>query len=516
MLLLSFLIPLIMGVVSFVLPRRFPFRYWLLLGGMANLLSNIAIGLGWPKSADSWFEGYIALDSWGLLFLLISSIVFFFVSIYGLAYLRPHAKIETPTGKNNESVTHSRRGHQGDVLINNDHRKSTSQGIFTGCLFLLLFVMTVITSCQHLGLLWVFLDATTFASAPLIYYHRHHRSLEATWKYVIICSVGIVLALVGVFLLSAAKPESEHGKISMTLTDLRQHAQELDPSFLKVAIVFFLVGYGTKMGLAPMHTWLPDAHSEAPSMVSALFSGALLNMAFLALIRTHQIAIAANQIEFSQNLFMIFGLFSLVVALLFIIQQKDFKRLLAYSSIEHMGILALGIASSSTFATGFHALNHSLTKVSLFICAGMILTQYRYKLIFMVRGLLHNQPILGLSWFLGFLVITGVPGSGVFVGKWLIISSLFAQGFYLIGSVVLVILSLLFIGMGYLYLQMLLQPDLKEKALFKSLEDKNPNADWQNHSLMYYLPLVILSLVFVMGFYLPESIKAFFLNLSEI
>ncbi len=212
-------------------------------------------------------------------------------------------------------------------------------------------------------------ETTTLASAPLIYFHRHQRSLEATWKYLMICSVGIALALMGNILLSISMVGSDTRGGTMLLADLLAAAPGMQPFWLKAAFIFLLVGYGTKMGLAPMHNWLPDAHSESPSLVSALLSGALLNCAFLGILRAHQICTAAGIADFSSDLLVFFGLLSMVMAAIFIVGQGDYKRLLAYSSVEHMGILALGvgIGGGAAFGAMFHAVNHSLTKAGLFL-----------------------------------------------------------------------------------------------------------------------------------------------------
>src|SRR5439155_12404295 len=174
------------------------------------------------------------------------------------------------------------------------------------------------------GLLWIAVEATTLASAPLIYFHRHHRSLEATWKYLLICSVGIGLALLGNFFLAVAASGASGAGGSLSIGALREHAAQLHMPWLKGAFLFLLVGYGTKMGLAPLHTWLPDAHSEAPSVVSALLSGALLNCALLGIVRVQQVCAAAGQAAFGQGLLVGFGLLSMAVAAVFILGQADY------------------------------------------------------------------------------------------------------------------------------------------------------------------------------------------------
>jgi hydrogenase-4 component F len=185
--------------------------------------------------------------------------------------------------------------------------------------------MSLVTVSQHFGLMWVAVEATTLLSAPLIHYHRHRRSLEATWKYLLICSVGIAVALLGTYFLSAA---ASSGSAAVPLFFRRLAAARLNAQWLKAAFILLLVGYGTKMGLAPLHTWLPDAHSEAPSPVSALLSGALLNCAFLAILRIHGVCAAAGLGDFSRQLLLILGLASMAVAAAFILGQTDYKRLL--------------------------------------------------------------------------------------------------------------------------------------------------------------------------------------------
>ena len=224
------------------------------------------------------------------MFLTLTSLLFLASSFYAVAYLR---------GERDQP----RADFEEGFLFSNAREAS-----FTGCLLLFLAAMTLVTLSQHLGLLWVAVEATTLASAPLIYFHRHHRSLEATWKYLLICSVGIALALLGIFFLAVAASSPGTVRVSLVLNDLLLAAPHLNPLWLKAAFVLMLVGYGTKMGLAPFHTWLPDAHSEAPSVASALLSGALLNCAFLGILRIHQVCVASGLADFSERLLLVLGL----------------------------------------------------------------------------------------------------------------------------------------------------------------------------------------------------------------
>ena len=202
--------------------------------------------------------------------------------------------------------------------------------------------MTLVTLSHHLGLMWVAMEATTLASAPLLYFNHNARSLEATWKYLLIGSVGIALALFGSFFLAYASLKA--GLESTLLFDqLVKDAPHLSPPWLHAAFVLLFVGYGTKMGLAPMHTWKPDAYGEAPGMVGTLLAGGVTSCAFLAILRVYQICRAGADAEFAREIMIFMGLLSMAVAAVFMVRQRDFKRMLAYSSVEHMGILVLGV-----------------------------------------------------------------------------------------------------------------------------------------------------------------------------
>ena len=334
------------------------------------------------------------------------------------------------------------------------------EAVFAGCLLLFLATMTLVSVSRHLGLMWVGVEATTLASAPLIYFHRHHRSLEATWKYLLICSVGIALALLGNFFVAVAARSAGGPMIHLTIDDLVAHAGSLNPLWLKAAFLFFLVGYGTKMGLAPLHTWLPDAHSEAPSVVSALLSGALLNCAFLTILRAHSLLSAAGLAGFSSDLLVLFGLISMAVAAVFILGQADFKRMLAYSSVEHMGILSLGIGIGgvATFGAMLHAVNHSLTKAMLFLAAGNILALYRTKSTIRVRGVLRTLPATGVLWLAGFLAIVGSPPFGPFLSELTILKGVLDAGRPLVAVAYLSALAIVFVGMATIFLRMAYGP----------------------------------------------------------
>ena len=449
-------LPLLAGLASFII-KGDPARRRLLLAAAAGHLAltaalfaarlNPALGIPWA-AAGEWF----GFDELGLLFLGVTSVLFLGASVYSVRYL---------------ALEKRDPGEDADdgFIFNN-----APEAVFTGCLLLFLSAMTAVTASRHLGILWAAVEATTLLSAPLIYFHRHKRSLEATWKYLLICSVGIALALMGNLFLGAAGLRTGFG---LNLDALLGGAAQLDRPLLKAAFLFLFVGYGTKMGLAPFHTWLPDAHSEAPAVVSALLSGALLNCAFLGILRAVQICAGAGLADFSGGILVLFGLLSLITAGLFILGQRDYKRMLAYSSIEHMGILALGagLGGRAVYGALLGAVGHSLAKAGLFFTSGLILAAYRTKRISDVKGLLGRAPRTAALWLAGFFLITGTPPSGIFLGKFLILKEAGASGKYLVAGVYLLFLGIVFAGMARIFINMAFGahvPGPDEKPFYES------------------------------------------------
>jgi hydrogenase-4 component F len=431
------LVPLGAGLAAFAVRPNLPRRV-LLVAAAATHTGLVAWAWADPAALHST-HGWIGLDAAALVFLTAISVLFLASAVYAVGYLA------------RESRSPQQHVDEEQPFAN------YSEAVFVGCLLLFLATMTLVAVSRHLGLIWVAVEATTLASAPLIYFHRHPRSLEATWKYLVICSVGIALALLGNFFLAVAARAHGGTPVPLVLEGLMAQARQLDPAWLRAAFLFFLVGYGTKMGLAPLHTWLPDAHSEAPSVVSALLSGALLNCAFLAIFRVHALLVAAGLGSFSRELLVLFGLFSMLVAALFILGQADYKRMLAYSSVEHMGILALGVGLGglATYGALLHAVNHSLTKGMLFLAAGNLLACYRTKSTAATRGVFTRLPITGLLWLAGFLAITGSPPFGPFLSELTVLKGILDAGSTALAVGYLAALALAFIGMATIVLEML-------------------------------------------------------------
>jgi hydrogenase-4 component F len=298
---------------------------------------------------------------------------------------------------------------------------------------LFLFAMITATLANSLGVLWVAVEGTTLATTFLIAFFRKREGLEAGWKYLILCSVGIALALFGT-VLTYYSSVRVLGDVSTALnvTKLLEIADHLDAHVLKLAFIFILVGYGTKVGLVPMHTWLPEAYSEAPAPVTAMLAGVLETVAVYAILRSKIIVDRALPTEFAGNLLMLFGLVSFGVAALFILIQRDYKRLFAYSSIEHMGLAITGFGVGGTTGTLgglLHLLNHALAKSLAFFAAGNIQRRFNTREINDVRGLAKVQPLTTIAILIAGLTLVGMPPFSMFVSEVLIVSALATQHF---------------------------------------------------------------------------------------
>ena len=348
--------------------------------------------------------------------------------------------------------------------------------MFAALLPVFLCTMTLTALARDFGMLWIAVEATTLASAPLINFHRSQSSLEAMWKYLLLCSLGIGLALFGTMLLSA----SLAGDASLEFKGMTVVA----PQWYKAAFVFCFAGYGLKAGLAPFHSWLPDAHSEAPAPVSGLLSGSLLNCAMLGLWRIRAAA-PADLTGFCDSFFLFFGFASLAVAAVFIIRQKDFKRMLAYSSVEHMGLIALLTGFSCETTAIFHMAAHSLTKMMMFLTAGNLLLGFGTRRIEKVCGAFGRLPKNGKIWMIGALMICGMPPSPLFFTELMLVKS----AGLLMGGLILLFLFLLFCAMMEIVCGM---------CMGKSPESPLPEIDRAAEKLTV-IPAVILDLLLAAG-----------------
>jgi hydrogenase-4 component F len=326
------------------------------------------------------------------------------------------------------------------------------EGRFYALLLWFVASLVAVPIVDNLGLMWVAIEATTVVSALLVGITRRPEAIEAAWKYLILGTVGVGFALLGTLLAYAS---SVHvlgdSSDAMNWTRLMSIAPSLNPGLLRVSFVFALAGYGTKIGLVPFHTWLPDAHSQAPSPVSALLSGVSISTALYALIRFHLVAAAGLGPGFSSTLLIAFGLLSLAVALPFLVRQEDVKRLLAYSSIEHMGLLTLGVGFGGPVAllgVILHIGLHSVTKATLFLSAGELVQQYGSRRLSRIRGTLASAPVAGGAFGAGIVLLGGLPPSGIFATEFAIVVGGALSGYVVAAGVAAVLLALSFVALA--------------------------------------------------------------------
>ena len=304
--------------------------------------------------------------------------------------------------------------------------------LFHGMYQLFMATMLVALTTNNMGLLWVAMEAATLSTVLLVTLYRTPASLEAGWKYFILCGVGIAQALFGTILLYFAAEQvlGASGVSALLWTHLNAVKGQLEPAVLSLAFVFLLVGYGTKVGLAPLHNWLPDAHAEGPTPISAVLSGLLLNVAMYAVVRCKVLVEGSLRSNLPSHMLMGFGLLSVVLAALFLWRQRDIKRLFAYSSIEHMGIIAFAFGMGgpvATFAALLHMTVHSLTKSAIFFSAGHAAQKAGSQLIERIRGLIDTNPTVGWGLMLSSLAILGLPPFGVFASEFLILTTAMKQ-----------------------------------------------------------------------------------------
>lgn len=324
--------------------------------------------------------------------------------------------------------------------------REQDQARYYGLLMGFMATMLTVPVANNLGIMWVAIEATTVVSVLLVSIYRTGPALEAAWKYLVLGSVGIALALFGTMMTYYASTSivGESGN-ALNWTVLARSGGALEPDVMRLAFVFVLVGYGTKAGLAPMHTWLPDAHSQAPSPVSGLLSGVLLNCAVYAIVRFRVLTVASVGGNYADSLLIAFGLFSVALAVPFLVVQHDIKRMLAYHSVEHMGIivLALGIGGHlALYAAMLHLVAHSLTKSSLFFASGSVVQAFRTRSMHRMRGLLRVAPIAGAGLVVGAVALAGLPPFAMFTSEYGLVAGSFADDRAVIGVVGILLVAL--------------------------------------------------------------------------
>ncbi len=367
-------------------------------------------------------SGVLRIDDLGLVFLLLLVVLTLAVAIYTVGWLKQA------------------------VAVGNMKAESLRSYFALVHAFVATMVVTVLA--DNLGVLWIAMEGTTITSAVLIGYHGHQHGLEAAWKYIIVTTIGISFGLFGTVLVYAAA--AAQGASSMSWSAIMQIAPTLDAGIIRVGFIFVLVGYGTKAGLAPMHLWLPDAHSQAPTPVSALLSGVLIKCALLGIIRFQTIAAAACGPAFPSTVLLLFGVVSVVVATPFILAQHDIKRLLGYHSVEHVGIVTLGLGFGGpigTYGALLHVVNHGITKALAFFGAGTAIARYGSRDMRVIHGLLRVAPIGGVLLMLAALSLAGVPPFSIFVSELMVLRAGIGHGHWVAIAIFLAMVVIIFAGL---------------------------------------------------------------------
>ena len=470
--LLSVMVPTVTGLLAMAINHARLRELIHLLGSIVT--SVIGLDLAWKVVANGpmiSLHQFFYVDALSAVILIIIAIVSLTTSLHSIGYIRHEQQ---------EGQLNSRQTRQYYMLYH-----------------LFIATMILVAVVNNMGLLWVSIEATTVVSAFLIAIYRKGEALEATWKYLMICSAGIAFALLGVIILYASSIE-KHGASNQVLnwTILSNSHLMLQPDLVALAFVFIMVGFGTKVGLAPMHFWLPDAHSQAPSPVSALLSGVLLNCAMLGLIRFGIVAENTVHGALIQHLFIGFGLLSVFVAFPFILVQQDFKRMLAFSTVEHMGIIAVALGIGGTLgysAALLQMLNHSMGKSMLFLSAGNVNQKYKTKQMTRVVGLLRMMPFTGIVFLIGMLAITGIPPFNIFTSEFTIFVAGFQQGHVVVTSILIFLIALIFAAMIFHVIKMVFGVDDRERLSVGEV------SKWTA------IPLLLpLSFVVVFGLYIPH------------
>jgi hydrogenase-4 component F len=457
----------------------------LLPGYKATARLNVAATLATLLSALSLFVidrpppgNYLFIDDLNIVFIALTAFVAFTTSIFSASYIAHELEIGRLT--------------------------PTYLRFYHAMYQLLMFAMNLALLASNIGVMWVAIEMATLTTVLMVGIYRTHEALEAAWKYFILGSVGIALALFGTILVyMAARPVVGEGLEAMVWTVLAEKVARFDPALLNVAFVFLLLGYGTKVGLAPLHAWLPDAHAEGPTPISAVLSGLLLNVALYAVLR-FKILLAANPAALAPGpLMATMGLASLIFAGFMLYRRRDIKRMFAYSSIEHMGIItfAFGMGGAlANFAGLLHMVMHSLTKSGIFFAVGHVAQVKGTQKIAEIKGLTESHPLLGWGLVLGVVAIAGLPPLGIFMSEFLVVTSTFAREPIL---AILLVAGLL-VAFGALFLRL------------NGIAFGEPAGSTAPAKASYVPMYVHFAIVFAAGIYLPPVLVTWFQHIARL
>ena len=423
-LLLILIVPFVFGIVMFFMPLQFKFlqKMHILLSVMVSVLLLSAVTKVVSGNELSTFEHFFFLDSLGAIFLSLIAITGLLVNIYATTYMKWELE-------------------EGHISLREVKNYFALSFIFT-------WTMSLSVICNNIAFMWAAIEATTLASVFLVAVKKDKKSTESGYKYIVLCSIGLAFALYATILLFSAANGTIDGE-AMLYTNLLANAASLDTMALKLVFIFALIGFGTKAGLAPTHTWLPDVHAEGPAPTSALLSGVLLKCAMLGLIRYYAIVGNGVGFDFVQSVMIISATLTLFIAAFFLIRQHNVKRMFAYHSVAHMGVIAFGLGVGGAiglFAALFHCVAHSFTKALAFCSTGNIAKIYGTKDMHKMGGMIHIAPLTTILFGIAICSLVGVPGFAIFVSEFLIFKAAAIDGQYLLMGIFALALAIIFIA----------------------------------------------------------------------
>ncbi|MBI4844858.1 MAG: hydrogenase 4 subunit F [Nitrospirae bacterium] len=470
MLLILLLVPLFAAVIlAFVGDRKFAPEINI-IGSAATFAAGAGLSLQVYEQGPMLAGGkFFFVDAFNVYLSVLTSFVSMTTAIFSRRYMRLERE-------------HGRVGHVG-------------MRFYHAMFQLFIFAMLLCLLTNNIGVLWIAMELATLSTVLLVSLYRTPSAIEAAWKYFILCGVGIAQALFGTVLLyfAAEKVLGEGGE-ALLWTNLNKVSGSLEPTVLSLAFVFLMVGYGTKVGLVPLHNWLPDAHSEGPTPISAVLSGLLLNIALYALVRCKVLVDGSTGTHHAGNIMMGFGIISILVAAFSLLRQKDIKRMFSYSSIEHMGIatFAFGLGGPiATFGALLHMLVHSLAKSAIFFTAGHASQMHRTQDMDKITGLFKGNPLVGWGLMFGVMAIAGMPPFGVFMSEFLILTATIKEAPWMT--------PFLLLGLGVAF-----------AALFRRVQPMVAGGlpPHQRPIKAAHLPVMLhMALVLMLGVYMPEFLN---------
>src|SRR5580698_6820422 len=471
------IIPLAAGLTCAVLPAKLAPAITVVSGVACFALVLALIPAAGHRDLN--YLSYLRVDALSVIFLLATGFLYAAVAVYSVGYLKHHGEDQ-----------------------DQPHRDRYARRFYAG-LNLFGWAMLAAPVMGSLALLWIAIEITTIVSALLVAIEDTDGAAEAAWKYVLIASAGLGLALLATVFAYFAGSQVLGEHYNLAISPLIQVAARLPATPVRLAFLLALLGYGTKVGLFPVHTWLPDAHSEAPTPVSALLSGSLLAVSFYAILRYYQFTAAALGTGFPRDALLAFGVASLMLASLYVFGQRDIKRLLAYSSIEHMGILAIGVSFGAPVALAgvmLHVLAHAAAKGNAFMGAGVLVVKYRTKQIATMRGALDLLPWSGPLFLLAIFALSAMPPSGIFRSEFQIVYGGLGSGRYAAAAILVVLVTVTFLGLTAASTRILFTPAPRSLSAAAAIDRGEPSA-WM------VVPVVAgIVVLFVLGLHPPGEL----------